>query len=207
MTAATISPAVTESVLTVGNATSADFERVTAWVNAQLDIRASHEETATLEGWGIPRRPDKPRFKQGHTGGYLVLLGTPQSADRAGEYFTAQTDFELTPHKPRRVRVCYQHKWGELPNYLTYPAKIGLDANGVWIKHQLDLSNLWEFGIWQLVRVGAVGWSSRSSQYKARPGTTQQTAQQAISQAIKQWPIEHASYSPCPVDFRNVVWW
>src|SRR5690606_33052767 len=116
----------------------------------------------------------------GRVGGYLVVWGDATQRDLHGEYFTPETDLGLDWY-PRRP-VLYQHGLDDDMG----PALIGqiegwrVDETGVWVQAQLDLRSRWARAVMDLVRQGALGWSS---------GSLPHLVSVAADGHIRRWPI------------------
>jgi HK97 family phage major capsid protein len=129
----------------------------------------------------------------GRVGGYLVVWGDDARRDLQGEYFSPETDLGLDWY-PRRP-VLYQHG---LDGALG-PALIGQieamqpDSVGLWVEAQLDLRRRWARAVLDLVRQGALGWSS---------GSLPHLVQIEASGHIRRWPIVEGSLTPTPAEPR-----
>jgi phage head maturation protease len=124
--------------------------------------------------------------------GYGVVFG---GEDLAGETFSADTDFmlELVPTKmalyDHRQNAVVKHAIGTIPN-----GNIKIDEVGLWIEAELDKSKAYVSAIRDLVKAGALGWSSGSVGHLVeRSGKT-----------IKQWPIVEFSLTPSPAEPRTL---
>ena len=142
---------------------------------------------------GLPNRAAKMLGEDGRIGGYLVVWGDPTQPDLQGEFFTPDTDLGLDWY-PRRP-VLYHHG---LDGTLG-PALIGQievmqpDAVGVWVEAQLDLRRRWARTVLDLVREGALGWSS---------GSLPHLVEIEADGHIRRWPIVEGSLTPTPAEPR-----
>lgn len=142
-------------------------------------------------GW--PNTAAKMLGEDGRIGGYLVVWGDPSRPDLQGEFFTPETDLGLDWY-PRRP-VLYHHG---LDGTLG-PALIGQievmqpDSTGVWVEAQLDLRRRWARTVLDLVRQGALGWSSGSLPHLVEIGADGH---------IRRWPIVEGSLTPTPAEPR-----
>ena len=129
----------------------------------------------------------------GRVGGYLVVWGDDARRDLQGEYFSPETDLGLDWY-PRRP-VLYQHG---LDGALG-PALIGQieamqpDSVGLWVEAQLDLRRRWARAVLDLVRQGALGWSS---------GSLPHLVEIEADGHIRRWPIVEGSLTPTPAEPR-----
>ena len=129
----------------------------------------------------------------GRVGGYLVVWGDDARRDLQGEYFSPETDLGLDWY-PRRP-VLYQHG---LDGTLG-PALIGQieamqpDSVGLWVEAQLDLRRRWTRAVLDLVRQGALGWSS---------GSLPHLVEIEADGHIRRWPIVEGSLTPTPAEPR-----
>ena len=127
----------------------------------------------------------------GRVGGYLVVWGDDARRDLQGEYFSPETDLGLDWY-PRRP-VLYQHG---LDGALG-PALIGQieamqpDSVGLWVEAQLDLRRRWARAVLDLVRQGALGWSS---------GSLPHLVEIEADGHIRRWPIVEGSLTPTPAE-------
>ncbi|MGQ9850855.1 MAG: phage major capsid protein [Aggregatilineaceae bacterium] len=140
-----------------------------------------------------PTTAAKMLGEDGRIGGYLVVWGDPTRPDLQGEFFTPETDLGLDWY-PRRP-VLYHHG---LDGALG-PALIGQievmqpDAVGVWVEAQLDLRRRWARTVLDLVREGALGWSS---------GSLPHLVEIEADGHIRRWPIVEGSLTPTPAEPR-----
>jgi len=129
----------------------------------------------------------------GRIGGYLVVWGDAARRDLHGEYFSPATDLGLGwyPCRP----VLYQHG---LDGALG-PALIGQikafqpDDVGLWVEAQLDLRDRWARAVLNLIRQGALGWSS---------GSLPHLVEVSAEGHIRRWPIVEGSLTPTPAEPR-----
>ncbi len=72
----------------------------------------------------------------GKVGGYLVLFGSAEKTDLAGEYFTPDTDFGLETNA--KTRIYYDHGHDPaLKRSFIGEATLTKDAKGIWLDGQL----------------------------------------------------------------------
>lgn len=135
--------------------------------------------------------------EQGLIGGYLVVWGSPSQRDTYGEYFTADTDFALDwyAHRP----ALYHHGLdgtmkAQMIGQIT---TIRADATGLWAEAQLNLRNQYVKRIMEMVKQGALGWSS---------GSLPHLVEIDSDGKIRKWPIIEGSLTPTPAEpFRTTV--
>ncbi|MBN1964197.1 MAG: phage major capsid protein [Anaerolineae bacterium] len=129
----------------------------------------------------------------GRIGGYLVVWGDDSRRDLQGEYFTPDTDLGLDWY-PRRP-VLYHHGLDESLG----PALIGQiealrpDDTGLWVEAQLNLRDRWAQAVLDLVRRGALGWSS---------GSLPHLVEIEAGGCIRRWPVVEGSLTPTPAEPR-----
>ncbi len=140
----------------------------------------------------------------GRVSGYLVRFGTPEQADPRGDYFDAETDFDIEPgaktpvwfnHRlplrlPTKARVVVREKIGE--------GTLAADDIGVLIDAIIYNRELYEQVI--VPNVKRLGWSSGSAPHLVDREPVDG------AQHITRWPLGlDASITPIPADVRNGV--
>jgi HK97 family phage major capsid protein/HK97 family phage prohead protease len=123
--------------------------------------------------------------------GYGVVFG---GRDLAGESFAADCDFQLdlVPRKP----VFYDHTLqSELRHEIGEVLRIVPDEGGLWIEAQLDRRKHYVAQVLELVRQGALGYSSGSVPHLVRRN----------GERIKAWPLVEVSLTPTPAEPRSNV--
>lgn len=141
----------------------------------------------------------------GKFGGYVVRWGSPDDADRQGDYFTPATDFwaDITPC----YGAVYHHGIGikgdpladRLKKRKTAKVCTKADDIGLWGEGVLDLADPDAAALYDRISKGEIGFSSGSVERlvtrKAVKGKTE----------ITQWPLIEISLTPRPVEPRNKV--
>ncbi len=120
--------------------------------------------------------------------GYGVVFG---GIDLDGETFTKDTDFmpDLVPEK----LVMYDHAQA-VKNVIGKTASVEPDEFGLWVEAELTRSADYVAQVEELVKHGALGWSSGTvGHLTRREGKT-----------IKQWPIVEFSLTPTPAEPRTL---
>ncbi len=122
--------------------------------------------------------------------GYGVLFG---GEDLTGERFTHETDFlfDLVPVKP----VYYDHTLQDVKHQIGRVVHLDVDARGVWVEAQLDRRAAYVEEVLELVRQGALGYSSGSVLHLVR----------REGPVIKAWPLVEFSLTPTPAEPRTSV--
>ncbi len=123
--------------------------------------------------------------------GYGVLFG---GEDLTGERFTHETDFvfDLVPVKP----VYYDHASQDAVKHsIGRVVHLDVDARGVWVEAQLDRRAAYVEDVLELVRQGALGYSSGSVVHLVR----------REGPVIKAWPLVEFSLTPTPAEPRTAV--
>lgn len=134
----------------------------------------------------------------GKVGGYLVRYGNQKDTDADGEFFTADTDFDIEEGK--RLGVYYHHGLdSKIGKRRIGRASVRQDDAGLWAEAQLELRNEYEKAIYQMVETGKLGWSSGAVSHLVE----RQTAGKATQ--ITRWPIGEASLTPTPAEARNMA--
>jgi hypothetical protein len=135
----------------------------------------------------------------GKVGGYLVQFGDAAKTDLTGDYFTADTDFDV--EFPGVTAVYYNHALdANLKSRKLGKGELTPDEVGVWVEAQLQLRDDYEKAIYKMADEGKLGWSSGTAAHlveRERVGT---------SQAIRRWPLGlDASLTPTPAEPRNAA--
>jgi phage head maturation protease len=95
----------------------------------------------------------------GKIGGHLVLFGSTNALDLDGEYFAADTNFDIEDGDRRSGY--YDHGLDlELGNMKIGTGTLKKDSKGVWLEAQLDTRKAYVEDVLKLVDAGAVGFSS-----------------------------------------------
>ena len=141
----------------------------------------------------------------GKVGGYLVRFGSAAKTDLAGDFFTRETDFDLTPGK--ETAIYFDHGLDEvLKTTILGRAKMRLDDAGVWCEGVIAARSDYEkkFApymkkIVALAERGLLGWSSGTASHlvereEIAPGRF----------FIKRWMLGlDASLTPTPCEPRT----
>jgi hypothetical protein len=122
-------------------------------------IEVYGSDLAALPGYAVKAAGD------GWTSGYLVKFGGDGDLSQWRDVFDKDTDYG----RATKSDVWVHHRMlpGVGKRRLTNQADIGIDDEGVFIKHLLDLRSGYEAKLYGLVQAGKLGWSSR---HRATPG-------------------------------------
>lgn len=170
------------------------------WVKVEKQwkpMKSENVEADTLISYGSEIKA----AQDGTVGGYLVMFGTPATADFDGDFFTENTDFGFTGEI--KTPIYYHHGLdGALKlRRLETDATIGIDKAGVWIKAQLALRDEYEKAINDLlIKRKKAGWSSGTASHLVE--------RKAVGNAkeVTRWHLGlDASITPTPNDYRNVA--
>lgn len=133
----------------------------------------------------------------GKLGGHLVRFGTPQDPDLVGDYFDATTDFGAF----EKTDVYYQHGLDPVIKKRTLGrGDLKKDDVGVWVEAQLNLRDEYEKQIYELAKMGKLGWSSGTAAHLV------EREQVGKAWHIKVWKLGlDASLTPTPAEPRNAV--
>lgn len=124
--------------------------------------------------------------------GYLVRFGGDGDLSEFRDVFTKATDFG----RATKTDVWVHHRMlpGIGKRRLTNQADIGVDDEGVFIKHLLNLRSSYERKLYGLVQEEKLGWSSGTA-----PHLVERKATGDGRHEIEQWPLGlDASYTPTP---------
>lgn len=138
---------------------------------------------------------------EGRVGGYLVRFTDAKSPDLTGDYFTAETEFDLIDNPAMRP-VYYNHAFDpQLKDRRIGIGKIERkqdDEVGLWIEAQLEMRDEYEKAIYAMAEEGKLGWSSGAPYHlvsrKEMPNNTF---------CITKWCLSEASLTPTPAEPRN----
>jgi HK97 family phage major capsid protein len=142
----------------------------------------------------------------GDVSGYLVLFGDPEHADFDGDFFTPETDFDLTDGRGSAT-MYFNH--GLDPVLKTHKlnqgikADIGVDDVGVWISGRLDEADKYDKMVIELIKARqkqgkSLGWSSGVPSHLVE--------REPVGNAfhVKSWSLgADASLTHTPADYRN----
>lgn len=147
------------------------------------------DELAVLPGYSVKALDSG----EGLVGGYLVKFGGDGDMSNWRDVFDAKTDFGR--HTKTDVWVHHRMLPGVGKRRLNNQAEIGVDDEGVFIKHLLDLRSQYERKLYeQAVKPGKMGWSSGTA-----PHLVERKAMGDGRHAVTQWILGlDASYTPIP---------
>jgi HK97 family phage major capsid protein len=133
----------------------------------------------------------------GRIGGYLVVYGSAQQTDLAGDFFTPQTDFDL--HDGERVTLYYNHGLDPvLKRRKLGEGTLRRDDAGIWMEAQLNLRDAYERRLYEDgIQAGKMGLSSGTLPHLVE--------REAVGKAqrITAWPLgKDASITPTPAEPR-----
>lgn len=150
------------------------------------------DEMLTFYGGAVKALDDR-----GRVGGYLVSWGSPAQKDASGEYFTKDT--YLGPVDGDNSETLFHHsqpiKGAEkFADYTFEPARTKRDDVGIWAETVLNMADDYERKVFELVKMGKLGWSSGSSPHRVR---------KSADGHITSWPISECSLTPEPCEPRH----
>ena len=122
-------------------------------------------------------------------GGYAVRFTGPDEPDLESNWFTPQTKMLLEYY--REVPLLYQHGMDETLGRKVIGTARWVDVTdaGVWYEAQLNLRDEYERAILELVRQGALGYST---------GSIAHLVDVAPDGELKAWPVVEVSLTPTP---------
>lgn len=132
-------------------------------------------------------------------GGYLVRFGDKDATDLTGDFFTAETDFDINGEKA--TAIYYDH--GLDP--VLKRRKIGAgtlkqDGVGVWLEFQLQRRDEYEEAIAEYAAQGKFGLSSGTAPHLV------ERVKEGKAHRITMWPLGlDASITPTPAEPRTSV--
>lgn len=149
-------------------------------------IEVVSDDLAALPGYATKALGD------GWVGGYLVKFGGEGDLSQWRDVFSKSTDFGSA--KKSDVYVHHRMLPGLGKKRLKHQAEIGIDDEGVFIKHLLDLRDSYEAKLHGLAEQGKLGWSSGTA-----PHLVDRKALGDGRHEIQSWPLGlDASYTPTP---------
>lgn len=124
----------------------------------------------------------------GRVGGYGVVFTGPQAKDLQGDYFAPDTNLWLE-HYPV-VPLLYQHGRDQvIGKRVIGQACPRRDEAGVWYEAQLQVRNEYEALILELVKAGALGYST---------GSLPHLVERAPDGKLLSWPVAEITLTPTP---------
>ena len=137
---------------------------------------------------------------EGRVGGYLVRFGTPDETDLTGDYFAADTDFDLDDGAGKST-VLYHHGLdATLKRRKLGRADLHIDDVGVWMEAQLKLRDEYDRAIYGMVEAGKMGLSSGTAPHLV------EREEVGNASKITVWPLGlDASITPIPAEPRTSV--
>lgn len=136
----------------------------------------------------------------GKVGGYLVRFGDANTPDLTGDYFDADTDFDLDDGAGKST-VLYHHGMdATLKRRKLGRADLRQDEVGVWMEAQLAMRDEYERAVYSMVEAGKMGLSSGTA-----PHLVEREHVGNVSK-ITRWPLGlDASITPIPAEPRTSV--
>lgn len=132
----------------------------------------------------------------GRIAGFLCVYGDEKHTDLEGDYFTENTDFDLTGSDKRFGY--YSHGMDvKVGNQKIGLGEITAKDDGLWLEAQLDLRNSYASMVYDLAEKGAMGLSSGALSHLVR---REQTGK---SFKITHWPLGEWSCTPTPAEVRT----
>ena len=137
----------------------------------------------------------------GRIGGYLVRFGTPDMPDLTGDYFAADTDYDLDGGAGRTT-VLYHHGMdAKLGRRKLGRGDLRQDDLGVWVEAQLAMRDEYERAVYGMIEAGKMGLSSGTASH-----LVEREPQAGGVSKITRWPLGlDASITPIPAEPRTSV--
>jgi HK97 family phage major capsid protein len=134
---------------------------------------------------------------EGRVGGYLVIFTNEKSTDLVGDFFAPDTDFG----NHDKTEIYFQHGADPLLGKKSLgTGTLKKDDVGVWVEAILDLRDEYERALYELAKMGKLGWSSGTAPHLVE--------RERVGKAwrIKKWPLGlDASLTPTPAEPRTQV--
>ncbi len=145
------------------------------------------EEIAVLPGYSVKAIGD-----DGWVGGYLVKFGGDGDLSQWRDVFGKDTNYGK--HTKSDVWVHHRMLPGRGKQQLTNQAELGMDDEGVFVKHLLDLRKSYEAKLYAMAQDGKLGWSSGTA-----PHLVERKSLGDGRHEVTQWLLGlDASYTPMP---------
>ena len=137
----------------------------------------------------------------GRIGGHLVTFSDAGQPDLTGDFFSADTDYDLEDGTGKAT-VLYHHGMdATLKRRKLGKAELRIDDIGVWMEAQLALRDDYERAVYKMVEAGKMGLSSGTA-----PHLVEREAQANGTHKITSWPLGlDASITPIPAEPRTSV--
>lgn len=137
----------------------------------------------------------------GRVGGYLVRFGTPDQPDLTGDFFTAETDYDLDGGVGKSTVLYHHGQDATLKRRKLGRADLRIDDAGIWMEAQLKLRDEYDRAIYGMVEAGKMGLSSGTA-----PHLVEREYQPNGTAKITYWPLGlDASITPIPAEPRTSV--
>lgn len=137
----------------------------------------------------------------GRVGGYLVRFGTPDQPDLTGDFFTAETDYDLDGGVGKSTVLYHHGQDATLKRRKLGRADLRIDDAGIWMEAQLKLRDEYDRAIYGMVEAGKMGLSSGTA-----PHLVEREYQPNGTAKITYWPLGlDASITPIPAEPRTTV--
>lgn len=163
-----------------------DWQKVESdWQPKSLE-RFQDDDTMMVVGGSIKAMGD------GKIGGYLVKFTDATNPDMVGDFFTADTDYDIEPGD--RVTVYYNHGMDKILKMRKLgKGSMHIDEVGVWVEAQLAMRDKYETAIYDMVKKNKLGWSSGTMPHLV------DTEMVKGAKWIKAWPLGgDATLTPVP---------
>ncbi|MGC9395386.1 MAG: phage major capsid protein [Anaerolineae bacterium] len=151
------------------------------------------EDAAEAQRRALYANEDESAYKAiltpgGDIGGYGVVFTGPQEKDLQGDYFVPETNLWLEQYP--LVPVLYQHGQDRaIGKRVIGTARPLRDEKGVWYEAQLQQRDEYETLILELVKAGALGYST---------GSLPHLVERAPDGKLLSWPVAEITLTPTP---------
>lgn len=136
----------------------------------------------------------------GKVAGYGILFTDETSTDLAGDFFTAETNFEAEACAYKSSTYYHHGLDKTIGKKKLTVSEFKIDEVGVWFEAQLDLRDRYQAAIYGLAQKGELGWSTGTA-----PHLVEREAK-GEANWIKQWPLGlDISLTPTPCESRTAA--
>ena len=169
-----------------------EVEKKQEWIEKSFGVSMARGDALIFQGGAIKA------LGNGKVGGNLILFGDENTLDLEGEYFNAETDYDL--ERSKAASIYFNHGLDPiLKNRRLGRGTMEPDDVGIWIEAQLELRDEYERAVYQLVEDGKMGWSSATA-----PNLMErEVSDNGKAVWIKSWPLGlDASLTVIPAEPR-----
>jgi hypothetical protein len=134
--------------------------------------------------------------------GHLVLFSGPEDPDLVGDYFSAQTDFDI--EEGERRSGYFKHGMDvKVGNRKVGRGTLHRDTKGILLDGIIEERFEYADDVWAAIEQGALGLSSGAVSHLVRREKVQAKGREVFH--VTHWPLGEWSLTPCPAEPRTQV--